>query len=457
MGHVVVDAQGEGSLRLIGHQVEVSGDQAAGAHVLGAKAIASADDGNGAKLGAGQRSDHIEVQRLTQCAGLLAAIQHGDALDGFGQNVDEVLGTEGAVQVDIDHANLLAGGIEVIADLHQGVAGGAHGDDHILGIGGAVVVEGLIVGAQLLVDLIHVFDHNAGNLVIVGVAGLAGLEEDIGVLSGALNMGMVGVQCALAEGLNLFLIQHFVQVGIIPNADLLDLVGGTEAVEEMQEGSGAFDGGKMGHGGKIHNLLGVGGCQHGKAGAAAGHHVAVIAKDGQRMGCQGAGGYVHDAGEILCGNLIHVGNHQEQTLRCGKGCSQCAGHQASVNSASGATLGLHFGDFYRLTEQIFPAGGSPLVNMLCHNRGGGDGVDGSDVGKGVRHMCGGIVAVHGFQLSSQSNSSLNCLGVKKYGDEPVCSPAMRVCVTMLSLAAIPLYHKTEDNVNLLQDISEKFA
>ena len=95
--------------------------------------------------------------------------------------------------------------------------------------------------------------------------------------------------------------------------------------------------------------------------------------------------------------------------------------------------------------------------MLCHNRGGGDGVDGSDVGKGVRHMCGGIVAVHGFQLSSQSNSSLNCLGVKKYGDEPVCSPAMRVCVTMLSLAAIPLYHKTEDNVNLLQDISEKFA
>lgn len=127
-------------------------------------------------------------------------------------------------------------------------------------------------------------------------------------------------------------------------------MGSTEAIKEMQEGSGAFNGGKMCHSGKIHNLLRVGGCQHGKAGAAAGHHVAVIAEDRQGVSRQSTSRYVHDAGKILCGNFIHVGDHQEQTLRCGKGCSQCAGHQASVYSACGAALGLHLGNFNRLTE-----------------------------------------------------------------------------------------------------------
>ena len=410
VGHVIVDAQGKGSLRLVLHEVQISGDQAAGAHVLGAEAVTAADNGNRAELGAGQCSDHVQIQRLAQSAGFLAAIQNGNALYGFGQNIDQILGAAGAVQMYIYHADLLAGGVQIIADFHQGVTGGAHGDHDVLGIGSAIVVEGLVVGAQLFVDLVHILDHDAGDLIIMRIAGLTGLEEDIGVLCRALDMGMVGVQCGVPEGLNLLLVQHFVQIRIVPYADLLDLMGGAEAVEEVQEGGGAFNGRKMCDRSQIHDLLRVRGCQHGKAGAAACHYVAVIAEDGQGVGGKGTGGYMHDAGEILCGDFIHVGDHQEQTLGCGKGCSQCAGHQASVYSA----LGLHFGDFYRLTEEILPACGSPLVNMLCHDRGGGDGINCGNIGKRIGHMCGGIIAVHGFQLSSQSNSSLNRLGVNIY-------------------------------------------
>ena len=39
------------------------------------------------------------------------------------------LADEGTVQMDLDQAHLLAGGVEVIDDFLDGLAGGAHGDD----------------------------------------------------------------------------------------------------------------------------------------------------------------------------------------------------------------------------------------------------------------------------------------------------------------------------------------
>ncbi len=63
-------------------------------------------------------------------------------------------------------------------------------------------------------------------------------------------------------------------------------MGGAEAVEEVQEGNAALNGGQMGHGAQVHDLLRVGGAQHGKAGLAAGHNVGVVAEDGQRVGGQ---------------------------------------------------------------------------------------------------------------------------------------------------------------------------
>lgn len=130
---------------------------------------------------------------------------------------------------------------------------------------GAVVVKGLVVGAQLLVDLVHVLDHHGGQLVVMGVAGLTGLEEDVGILGGTFNDGMVGIQSPGAETLHSLLIHHLPEVLIVPNADLLDLVGGPEAVEEIEERGRSVNGRQMGHRGKVHDLLGVGRCQHGQS------------------------------------------------------------------------------------------------------------------------------------------------------------------------------------------------
>ncbi len=48
---------------------------------------------------------------------------------------------EGTVQVNVHKTDLLALGVQVVDDLLGHVADGAHGDDDVLGVRGAVVVE----------------------------------------------------------------------------------------------------------------------------------------------------------------------------------------------------------------------------------------------------------------------------------------------------------------------------
>ena len=94
---------------------------------------------------------------------------------------------------------------------------------------------------------------------------------------------------ARSERLHRVHIHHILQIVVIPDGDLLDLVGGTETVKEVDEGDAALDGGQMGHGGQVHDLLHITLGQHGKAGLTAGHDVGVVAEDVQRMAGHGTG------------------------------------------------------------------------------------------------------------------------------------------------------------------------
>ena len=69
---------------------------------------------------------------------------------------------------------------------------------------------------------------------------------------------MLGAQGMILEALNSVPIQHLAQILIVQNLDLLNLVRGPEAIEEMLEGDGALDGGQVGNGSHIHSLLHAG-------------------------------------------------------------------------------------------------------------------------------------------------------------------------------------------------------
>ena len=205
---------------------------------------------------------------------------------------------------------------------------------------------------------------------------------------------MLRVQGVGPEGPQGVHIHQGTEVLIVQGLDLLDLVGGAEAVEEVQEGHPAVDGAQVGHGAQVHSLLGRGGRQQGKARLPHAHDVAVVAEDAQGVGAEGPGGHMEHAGQHLAGDLIHVGDHQQQALGGGIGGGQGTGLQRAVDRARGAALRLHLHHLHRLAEQVLLPVGGPLVHMLRHGRGRGDGEDPRHLGESVGDIRRRLVAVH---------------------------------------------------------------
>ena len=88
------------------------------------------------RRGLAQRGDHVLVERLADGAGLLGAVEHGDGLDRrAAARATKSLEREGPVEADLEHADLLALGDQVLDGLVRGLGAGAHDHDHALGLG----------------------------------------------------------------------------------------------------------------------------------------------------------------------------------------------------------------------------------------------------------------------------------------------------------------------------------
>ena len=136
----------------------------------------------------------------------------------------------------------------------------------------------------------------------------------------------------------------------------------------------------MGDQGQVHAFLHRRGAEEGKTGLAAGHDVLVVTEDGQRVRSQGTGRNMEDAGKQFTGDLVHVGDHEQQALGSGVGAGQGAGGQHAVHHEVLAPLGGHF------------------VHDFAHDGRRGNGVNGSRVRQSVGNIRGGVIAVHGFHF-----------------------------------------------------------
>ncbi len=290
-------------------------------------------------------------------------------------------------------------GVEVVDDLLERIAEGAHADDDAVCVLGAIVVEQVIARAELRVDLVHVCLDDLGKLVVGRVAGLTMLEEDIAVLVCATGMRMLRVECVVTEALDSVHVEHVLEVVEVPHGDLLDLVGGAEAVEEVQERHATLDGSKVCHRSEVHDLLDIALGEHGKAGLAASHDIRVVAEDVQGMGRDRTGTDMEDCRQSLGSNLVHVRNHEEQALRCRVGGRQSTSAKGTVHGARSTCLRLHLDNLDRRAEDVLQALGRPLIDVVCHWAGRGDRVDARHLGERIRDPRSGLVAVHRLELS----------------------------------------------------------
>ena len=132
-------------------------------------------------------------------------------------------------------------------------------------------------------------------------------------------LGRQGTGTELAQGLLVHEVTHSV---LLQELHLLVLVRSAESVEEVDEGHSALNGSQVSHSTQVHNLLHRALAQHGETSLAASHHVAVVTEDTQRVCGQSTGRHMEDAGKQFTGNLVHVRNHQQQTLAGSECCCQ---------------------------------------------------------------------------------------------------------------------------------------
>lgn len=68
----------------------------------------------------------------------------------------------------------------------------------------------------------------------------------------------------------------------------------------------------------------------------------------------------------LSGDLVQVGEHQQQTLRCGEGGGQRPGLQRAVHGACRTAFGLHLDDLGYRSPEVHLFGHRPFIGVLTH-------------------------------------------------------------------------------------------
>ncbi len=399
VGDVVGDAHGEPVFGLVLFElVEDRLDHGRG-EFLRRQAVAPADDlGQGGEGAVGGRlreaRQHVLVERLAVGAGFLGAVEHADGLGGRRQGREEVLQRERAVEAHHDGPDLFALLLQFLDRFQRGFGAGAHQHDDALGVGRADVVKGLVVTSRQLAELFHGRGDDVRAGLVELVDGLAPLEIDVGVLGGAPDEGLFGIERARPVVGDQLVADHGADDLVGDHFHLADLVGGAEAVEEMQEGHARLEGGGLGDQGRIHDFLDAVGGEHGPADLTAGHDILVVAENREGGGGDGPGGDMEDGRGQFPGDLVHVGDHQQEALRGGEGGGEGAGLQRAVHGAGGPAFGLQFGDGRHGAPEVGAAFGCPLVGPFAHVRGRRDGINRSDFVGLEGDVGGGFVAVN---------------------------------------------------------------
>ena len=126
MSYIIIDTNCESLLGLSGLSVVVNSDNLSRSSILGTQTVTTAEYRNVGKLAAAQSHNNIQVQRLTNGAGLLGSVENRDGLDSVRDSVDQVLGREGTVQANLYQTNLAALSEHPVNGLLDGVVYRTH-------------------------------------------------------------------------------------------------------------------------------------------------------------------------------------------------------------------------------------------------------------------------------------------------------------------------------------------
>ena len=197
-------------------------------------------------------------------------------------------------------------------------------------------------------------------------------------------------------------VDHRPDLLIREQRQLVHLVRGAKAVEEMDERDARFEGRGLGDQGEIVRFLDRAGGELGEPGRPHRHDVGMVAEDREALGGKRARGDVEHRGRQLARDLEHVGDHQEEALRGREGRGQRAGLERAVDRARRArprSASPYVGD---VAPDVGLALARPLIGQLGHRRGRRDRVDGADLVDPIGDVGRGLIAVDRHLLAARS-------------------------------------------------------
>ena len=105
----------------------------------------------------GQGGQNVQIERLAEGAGLLGAVEHGDARTVAGSAATKCSTEKGRNRRTLSTPTFSPWATRWFDGLLGDIAAGAHEDDDALGIRGADVVEELVLASGDLGEAVHRF------------------------------------------------------------------------------------------------------------------------------------------------------------------------------------------------------------------------------------------------------------------------------------------------------------
>ncbi len=284
------------------------------------------------------------IERFAHRAEFLCPVENGDCLDRLGEGFRKHLDAERAEHSDRQNASLFAVFIEERRNFFGRFRAAAHEDYDLFGVGRAHILVGLVDSARELAEFFHLFGDDFRAFRVVGVARFPALEVYVGVLRRAADKRIFVSERAFAEFENLFFGNHLPYDVVGDGFVRVDFVRSAETVEEVQERNARFERGRVRDERHVVRFLNAVRAEHCKARLAACHYVGLVAENREAVVGERAGRNVHDKACEFARNLVHVRNHQQQTLRRREGGHQRACLERAVNRASNAAFALELAD-----------------------------------------------------------------------------------------------------------------
>ena len=422
MGHVIVDADGEGMGgrrsgrsaggvdRQMGRQVVEHRLGHRRRELLGGQPVAPAEHHGRSDARPGeapllrQGREHVLGEGFGQRAGLLAAIEHRQGAHIGRQRLGQSGGRKGPKQTDLQEPHPLTSDPQRRHRVFEHAAGRPHRHHHPLGRWIAHVLHQVVMAAAEGGEAIHRLGHVGRHGVVEEVHRFAGLEGHIGVLGGAAQHRMVGAEAAAAVGGDGRHRHQLVEQGVGDFGDFLDFVAGAEAIEAVQHRQPAEQGGPAGDGGKIARLLHARRHQNGATGTTGGHQIALIAEDREGLGGDGTASHMQHHRREFTGPAVEVGQHQQQPLGGGEAGGKRTGLQGAMEGPGGTSLALHLHHAGHGAPEIGPDLSRPGIRRFTHRRGGRDRVEGDHLTEAIGHPRHRLVAIDGEEGGGEGSS-----------------------------------------------------